>query len=62
MRMGSANMPPSVEKGQQGINTAQLRILADGNVLKDFVKLVVSSETADLDVASLEGSYRSRAV
>lgn len=48
-------MPPSVESGQQGINTVQFRVLKDGTVPEDFLKLVFSSEKKDLDEASLQG-------
>jgi hypothetical protein len=50
-----ANMPPSVEKGQQGINTVEMRVLQDGSVPKDFLKMVRSSEKGDFDSASLQG-------
>lgn len=50
-----ANMPPSVEKGQQGINTVEMRVLQDGSVPKDFLKMVRSSEKGDFDRASLQG-------
>ncbi len=50
-----ANMPPAVEKGQQGINTVELRVLQDGSVPKDFLKMVRSSEKSDFDRASLQG-------
>ena len=33
-----ANMPPAIEKGQQGTNTVEFRILRDGSVPKDSVK------------------------
>ena len=50
-----ANMPPSVEKGQQGRNTVEFRVLQDGSVPNDSVKMVFSSEKSDLDSASLQG-------
>jgi len=50
-----ANMPPSLEKGEQGVNSVEFRILQDGNVPKDSLKLGVSSRKSDLDAASLEG-------
>jgi TonB family protein len=49
-----ANMPPSIEKGQQGKNTVEFRVLQDGNVPKDSVKMVSSSEKSDFDAVSLE--------
>jgi TonB family protein len=48
-----ANMPPSLEKGQQGSNAVELRVLKDGSVPKDSIKMVVSSEKTDFDAASL---------
>jgi TonB family protein len=50
-----ANMPPSIEKGQQGTNTVEFRVLRDGNVPKDFLKMVSSAGKSDFDAASLEG-------
>jgi TonB family protein len=49
-----ANMPPSIEKGQQGKNTIEFRVLRDGNVPKDSLKMVSSSGKSDFDAASLE--------
>lgn len=37
-----ANMPPSVEKGQQGTNTIEFHVLQDGSVPKDSIKIVTS--------------------
>src|SRR5215469_14382237 len=34
-----ASMPPSVGKGQQGVNAVEFRILQDGSVPKDFLKM-----------------------
>jgi hypothetical protein len=45
--------PPSVESGQQGINAAKFRILRDGTVPMDFLKLTVQSGKEDFDKASL---------
>jgi TonB family protein len=50
-----ANMPSSLEKGQQGKNTVEFRVLQDGSVPKDSVKIVLSSEKSDFDAASLQG-------
>jgi TonB family protein len=50
-----ANMPPSIEKGQQGKNIVEFRVLQDGNVPKDSLKMVLSSEKSDFDTASLQG-------
>lgn len=49
-----ANMPPSLEKGQQGTNAVEFRVLKDGSVPKDSIKMVVSSEKTDFDAASLQ--------
>jgi TonB family protein len=49
-----ANMPPSIEKGQQGKTTVEFRVLRDGNIPKDSPKMVSSSEKSDFDAASLE--------
>jgi TonB family protein len=49
-----ANMPPSVEKGQQGSNTVEFRVLRDGNVPKDYSRIVIRSEKSDFDAASLQ--------
>lgn len=50
-----ANMPPSVEKGQQGTNTVEFRVLQDGTVPKDSIKMTMRSEKSDFDAASVEG-------
>jgi len=49
-----ANMAPSVQLGQQGKNAVQFRVLRDGTVPEDYLKLVYSSEKKDLDEASLQ--------
>ncbi len=48
-----ASMPQSVLLGQQGINSVQFRVLQDGKVPEDSLRLVSSSEKKDLDEASL---------
>jgi TonB family protein len=48
-------MPPSIEKGQQGKNTVEFRVLQDGSLPKDSLKMVLSSEKSDFDSASLQG-------
>jgi hypothetical protein len=48
-----AVMPPSVESGQQGTNTAEFRVLQDGKVPADFLKLTVHSGKEEFDRASL---------
>jgi outer membrane biosynthesis protein TonB len=48
------NMPPSVQSGQQGKNCVQVRIMQDGTVPEEFLKLVFRSEKKDLDEASLQ--------
>jgi TonB family protein len=47
------NMPPSIEKGLQGKNTVEFRILQDGNIQKDSLKMIASSQKSELDTASL---------
>jgi TonB family protein len=49
-----ANMPPSIEKGQEGRNIVEFHVLRDGNVPKDSVKMISSSEKTDFDTVSLE--------
>ena len=46
-------MPPSVESGQPGVNRAEFRILQDGKVPADFLKLTVQSGKEEFDRASL---------
>lgn len=50
-----ANMPPSVEKGQQGTNSFEFQVLQDGTIPKDSLKIVLSSGKSDFDAASLQG-------
>jgi len=50
-----ANMPPSIEKGQQGTNTIEFQVLQDGTVPKDFLKMTMRSGKSDFDAASFEG-------
>jgi TonB family protein len=47
-------MPPSVEKGNQGVNAVQFRILRDGSVPEDSVELTYHSGKEDFDKASLQ--------
>ena len=49
-----AGMPPAVKSGLQGKNSVQFRVLRDGKVPEDFLKLASSSENKDLDEASLQ--------
>ena len=49
----SAIMPPSVQTGQQGVNSVEFRIMQDGKIPADFVKLTAHSGKEDLDRASL---------
>ncbi len=49
-----ANLPPSVERGDQGIDSVEFRILQDGSVPKEYVKLIMSSHKTALDEASLQ--------
>ena len=48
-----AIMPPSVQAGQQGVNKVAFRVMQDGKVPEDFVKLAVHSGKEELDGASL---------
>jgi hypothetical protein len=48
-----AVIPPSVDSGEQGINTAEFRILRDGKVPMDFLKLTIHSGNEEFDKASL---------
>ena len=48
-----AIMPPSVQAGQQGVNKVAFRVMQDGKVPEDFVKLAVHSGKEELDRASL---------
>lgn len=50
-----AKMPLSVKSGQKGVNSIEFRVLADGTVPKEFVKMKYSSGKANLDEASLAG-------
>jgi TonB family protein len=47
-------MPPSVILGETGTNCVQFRVLKDGKVPREFVKLVISSGKKELDAASLQ--------
>jgi TonB family protein len=49
-----AGMPPSVQSGQQGKNTVQFRVLEDGTIPENSLKVIFSSEKKDLDEASLQ--------
>jgi len=46
-------MPPSVETGQQGVNSVEFRVMQNGNIPEDFLKLTDHSGKEDLDRASL---------
>jgi TonB family protein len=48
-----ALLPQSVESGQQGTNTVEFRILQDGKVPENFLKLIVHSGKEEFDRASL---------
>jgi TonB family protein len=48
-------MPASLVKGQQGKNIVEFRVLQDGSVPKEFLKIALSSEKSDFDAASLQG-------
>lgn len=47
-----SNVPESVQKGEQGKNSVTFRVLRDGSVPDDSVKLVSTSGTTELDEAS----------
>ena len=47
------NMPATVSLGNQGINSVEFRILQNGSVPQDFVRMVRKSKKSDLDAASL---------
>lgn len=49
-----AIMPPSVEKGEQGVNSVEFHVLQDGTVPKDSVKMTSQSGKSTLDAASLQ--------
>ncbi len=49
-----ANMPPSLERGEQGVNAVEFRVLQDGSVPKDSLKMVFGSAKSDLDAASFQ--------
>jgi len=48
-----SNLPESVQNGQQGENAVEFRILRDGSVPDDSIKLTSASDTSELDKASL---------
>jgi TonB-like protein len=50
-----AKIPASVAGGQKGINVVEFRILQDGTVPKDFLKIAAGAGKPDLDEASLAG-------
>jgi TonB family protein len=52
-----ANMPDSVQKGQEGKNSVRFRVLRDGSVPDDSVAVVSASGTSELDEASLKAIH-----
>jgi TonB family protein len=52
-----ANMPDSVQKGQEGKNSVRFRVLRDGSVPDDSVGVVSASGTSELDEASLKAVH-----
>ena len=48
-----AVMPASVQTGQRGVNRVEFRVMQDGKVPKDFLKLTEPSGQKDLDRASV---------
>lgn len=49
------NMPASIQSGQHGKNIVEFRILTDGKVPEEFLKLASTSESKEFDRASLQG-------
>jgi outer membrane biosynthesis protein TonB len=49
-----SNMPPSVQLGNQGVNSIVFRVLRDGSIPKEFVKMAYRSGKDDFDAASLQ--------
>lgn len=47
-----SNMLPSVDKGQQGVNSFMFNVVQDGNVQKDSFKMIFGSGRSDFDSAS----------
>ena len=50
-------MPDSVQKGQQGKNSVTFRVLRDGSVPDDSVRVVSASGTSELDEASIKAIH-----
>ena len=50
-----ASARPLVEKGEKGIDVVEVRILRDGSVPEEFLKIRNESGKSELDAASLEG-------
>jgi TonB family protein len=46
-------MPMAVRLGQQGRNSVQFRVMRDGKVPENFINLVFTSDSQNLDDASL---------
>ena len=51
------NIPPSVEKGMQGTNTAEFRLMRNGTIAQDSIRLTVRSRKDELDTASLRAVH-----
>lgn len=49
-----AIMPPSAEKGEQGVNSVEFHVLQNGTVPKDSVKMTSPSGKSTLDATSLQ--------
>jgi len=47
-------VPPSAKSGQEGKNAVQFRVLQDGKVPEEFLKLIFNSEDNELDEVSLQ--------
>jgi TonB family protein len=49
-----ADMPPSLEKGIQGVNQVEFHLLQDGSIAKDSLKMISPAGKSDFDAASLQ--------
>ena len=47
------HMPPSALLGNRGVNTIEFRILREGNIPDESVRMIVRSNKTDLDAASV---------
>lgn len=56
------HMPPSALLGNEGVNTVEFRILQEGNIPEDSVKMTLRSNKTDLDAASVQAIRKARSV